>query len=43
MLGSHRAILPAFGRFIGLGKIARASVERVVAIAGRDRFELPMS
>jgi DNA ligase-associated metallophosphoesterase len=41
VLGSRRAILPAFGRFTGLASFPRAAGERVVAIAGHDLFELP--
>ena len=41
VLGARRAILPAFGRFTGLAQIARASDDRIVAIAGRELFALP--
>lgn len=41
VLGSRRAILPAFGRFTGLADIAQKPGERVVAIAGSALFELP--
>lgn len=41
VLGTHRAILPAFGRFTGLAEIAPASGDRIVAIAGDALFELP--
>lgn len=43
VLGSRRAILPAFGRFTGLADVARSSDERIVAIAGRQLFELPQA
>jgi DNA ligase-associated metallophosphoesterase len=41
VLGPHRAILPAFGRFTGLAEIAPASGDRIVAIAGHALFALP--
>lgn len=41
VLGTKRAILPAFGRFTGLAEIAPDPGDRIVAIAGRALFELP--
>jgi uncharacterized protein len=43
VLGTRRAILPAFGRFTGLAEIELGRDERIVAIAGRDLFELPFA
>jgi metallophosphoesterase superfamily enzyme len=42
VLGRRRAILPAFGRFTGLADVAPAADERLVAIAGRALFALPL-
>ena len=41
VLGTRRAILPAFGRFTGLADVAPARSERIVVIAGRELFALP--
>jgi uncharacterized protein len=43
VLGAQRAILPAFGRFTGLARFARAPDDRVLVIAGREVFALPMA
>lgn len=41
VLGTRRALLPAFGGFTGLGYYEPAPADRVVAIAGARLFELP--
>ena len=41
VLGTRRAILPAFGRFTGLADVVATPQERIVAIAGRELFALP--
>ncbi len=41
VLGRRRAILPAFGGFTGLARIAPHQGDRFVAIAGRRLFALP--
>lgn len=41
LLGSRRALLPAFGRFTGLATVAPAPGETIVAIAGQRLFRLP--
>jgi uncharacterized protein len=41
VLGSRRAILPAFGRLTGLAEVALAEDDRVVAIAGQKLFAVP--
>ena len=41
VLGTRRAILPAFGRFTGLATIEPQGDDRVVAIAGQRLFALP--
>lgn len=41
VLGSRRAILPAFGRFTGLADVLPTPHERIVVIAGRELFALP--
>ncbi|MCC7326263.1 MAG: ligase-associated DNA damage response endonuclease PdeM [Burkholderiales bacterium] len=41
VLGTQRAILPAFGSFTGLAIIPRARGDRLVAVAGTRLFALP--
>ena len=41
VLGTHRAILPAFGSFTGLAIVAPARGDRLVAVAGTRLFPLP--
>lgn len=41
VLGRRRAILPAFGGFTGLARVAPAQGDRIVAIAGSRLFALP--
>ena len=41
VLGRRRAILPAFGSFTGLARVAARQGDRFVAIAGRRLFALP--
>ena len=42
VLGRRRTILPAFGRFTGLADVEPLAGDRVVAIAGRRLFALPI-
>jgi len=41
VIGTRRAILPAFGRFTGLAEYARDSGETIVVVAGGALFTLP--
>jgi DNA ligase-associated metallophosphoesterase len=41
VVGTRRAILPAFGRFTGLAPVELAEDDRIVAIAGSRLFALP--
>ena len=41
VVGAHRAILPAFGRFTGLAPVATGEDDVIVAIAGSRLFALP--
>lgn len=41
VVGSRRAILPAFGRFTGLARVETAADDVIVAIAGARLFALP--
>ncbi len=41
VLGRRRAVLPAFGGFTGLARVAPLAGDRVVAIAGTRLFPLP--
>jgi DNA ligase-associated metallophosphoesterase len=41
IVGSRRTVLPAFGRFTGLARVALAADDQVVAIAGSRLFALP--
>ena len=41
VLGTRRAILPAFGSFTGLAIVTPAPGDRMVAIAGSRLFALP--
>jgi DNA ligase-associated metallophosphoesterase len=41
VVGPRRTILPAFGRFTGLARVALGPRDRVVAIAGSRLFALP--
>ena len=41
VLGTRRAILPAFGRFTGLAFVSPGRGERLVAVAGSRLFALP--
>ncbi|MEO8347247.1 MAG: ligase-associated DNA damage response endonuclease PdeM [Betaproteobacteria bacterium] len=43
VLGRRRAILPAFGGFTGLASAAPLAGDRLVAIAGRRLFALPVA
>jgi DNA ligase-associated metallophosphoesterase len=42
VVGERRAVLPAFGRFTGLADVTPDERDRVIAIAGRALFEVPM-
>ncbi|HEY1326643.1 MAG TPA: ligase-associated DNA damage response endonuclease PdeM [Casimicrobiaceae bacterium] len=41
VVGARRTILPAFGRFTGLARVALAPHDQVIAIAGSRLFALP--
>lgn len=41
VIGSRRAILPAFGRFTGLAEFVRDTSETIVVVAGGALFTLP--
>jgi DNA ligase-associated metallophosphoesterase len=42
VVGERRTVLPAFGRFTGLAEATADASDRVIAIAGRALFELPV-